>query len=119
MENKSTAPNELLIYKKTEVLLNETVYPLLKHYPKAEKFALCQEIKNAFFSLLKAISLANNVRSRRRLHQEEADAEVKLLLVLFNISLAQRYITQKKHAVIQLKIVEIGRILGGWMRSNK
>jgi len=118
LEQKALASSELLIYKKTETLLNEIVYPLLKVYPKAEKFGICQEIKRSFFSLLRAISLANNVKSRRRLHQEEADAEVKLLLVLFNISLGQRYINKKKHAIIQMRIVEIGRLLGGWMRAK-
>lgn len=118
MEQKALASSELLIYKKTETLLNEIVYPLLKVYPKAEKFVICQEIKQSFLSLLRAISLANNVKSRRRLHQEEADAEVKLLLVLLNISIGQRYINKKKHAIIQMRIVEIGRLLGGWTRAT-
>ena len=82
----SQSATDLILYKKTEVLLHE-VYPVLKNFPKAEKFALCQEIKQAFYSLLKFITLANNVKLKRRLYQEEADAYIKLLLVLFSVAL--------------------------------
>ncbi len=110
--------NDLILYKKTEVLLNDTVYPMLKHFPQSEKFALCQEIKQAFYELLKYIVLANNVKEKRRLYQEEADARVKLLLVLFSVAKSQRYITQKKNYFLQTALEEIGKILGGWMRSR-
>lgn len=110
--------NDLILYKKTEVLLND-VYTLLKGFPKSEKFALCQEIKQAFYALLRNILLANNVRSRRRMYQEEADADIKLLLALFGIAKKQRYITTKKNFQIQNSMQEIGKILGGWMRSTR
>ncbi|WP_233434068.1 four helix bundle protein [Geobacillus stearothermophilus] len=53
------------MYKKTELLLHET-YPVLRNFPKAEKFSLCQEIKQAFYSLLKYIILANSLYQRGR-----------------------------------------------------
>ena len=114
MSLKST---DLIIYKKAEALL-DFVYPILINFPKAEKFALAQEIKQALYALLRNIMLANNIRHKRRLYQEEVDAYLKLLLVLFNVAKKQKYITQKKNVQIQQKIAEIGRILGGWMRSN-
>ena len=113
----SQSATDLILYKKTEVLLHE-VYPVLKNFPKAEKFALCQEIKQAFYTLLRNILLANNIRHKRRHYQEEADAYIKLLLVLFNVAKKQKYITQKKNYQIQIKLEEIGRILGGWMKST-
>lgn len=113
----STKATELIIYKKAEELLH-FIYPVLINFPKAEKFALAQEIKQAFYALLRNILLANNIRYKRRLYQEEADAYIKLLLVLFNVAKKQKYITQKKNYQIQLKLEEIGRILGGWMRST-
>lgn len=109
--------NELILYKKSETLLND-IYPLLKSFPKSEKFALCQEIKQAFYALLRSILLANNIRKQRREHQEKADAEIKLLLVLFGIAKKQRYITSKKNFQIQCSLEELGKILGGWMRTT-
>ena len=114
MSQQST---DLVIYKKAEELLN-FVYPIVINFPNAEKFALSQEVKQAFYALLRNIMLANNIRHKRRLYQEEIDAYVKLLLVLFNLAKQQKYITQKKNLQIQQRLAEIGRILGGWMKSN-
>lgn len=110
--NKS---NDLLLYKKAEHLLLQ-IYPMLLNFPKSEKFALCQEIKQAFYALLRNILLANNVRSKRRMYQEEVDAYLKLILALFAVAKHQKYITTRKSLQIQSRIEEIGKILGGWMR---
>lgn len=65
--------SDLIIYKKAESLLND-VYPVLRAFPKSEKFSLCQEIKQAFYALLRNIMLANNIKARKRMYQEEVDA---------------------------------------------
>lgn len=108
---------DLVIYKKTETLLND-VYNVLRNFPKAEKFCLCQEIKQAFYAMLRNITLANNIKSKRRMYQEETDGYVKLLLILFGVAKKQRYVSKRMHATIQIRLEEIGRILGGWMRSS-
>lgn len=109
--------NNLLVYKKAEVLLND-VYPVLRNFPKAEKFSLAQEIKQAFYGLLRSIVLANSIRPKRRLYQEEADAFQKLLLILFNVAKEQKYVNKRKHYEIQTRLLEIGRLLGGWIKQK-
>lgn len=110
--------HDLILARKVEELLNKTVYPMLKNFPKAEKYSLCQEIKQAFYALLKAIMLANNIKSRRKIYQEEADSYQKLLLVLISVACEQQYITQKKKAHLQLKLLEIGKLIGGWIKVS-
>ena len=56
---------KLILERKAEHLLNKEIYPILKKFPKAEKFALCQEIKQAFYGLLKAFVLANNITNKK------------------------------------------------------
>ena len=109
----------LLLQKKTEVLLNKEVYPLLQKFPKAEKFALCQEIKQAFYRVIRNTMLANASR-RGNLRVErywEVDADLKLLLVLFGIAREQKYITEKKALQLQARISELGRITGGLLKA--
>lgn len=108
----------LILQKKTEVLLNKEVYPLLKRYPKAEKFALCQEIKQAFYRVIRNTMLANNVKKNRIHYLQEVDADLKLLLVLFSISREQKYITEKKTLQLQERVAELGRITGGLMKAT-
>lgn len=106
----------LVLQKKTEVLLNKEVYPILQKFPKAEKFALCQEIKQAFYRILRNTMLANNVKRDRLYYFQQVDADLKLLLVLFSIAREQKYITEKKALQLQERVSELGRITGGLMK---
>lgn len=109
----------LLLQKKTEVLLNKEVYPVLQKFPKAEKFALCQEIKQAFYRVIRNSMLANASRrgDLRIQRYWEVDADLKLLLVLFSIAREQKYITEGKAHQLQERISELGRITGGLIKS--
>lgn len=108
---------ELLVYKKAEILLNQ-VYPILRNFPKSEKYGLSQEIKQAFYGLLKAIILANNVKFKRRDYQNEADGQLKLLLIFLNLAYSQKYLNQKTHYRLTMGVEEIGRLLGGWIKQG-
>lgn len=110
--------NDLILEKKTEVLLNKEVYPMLKKFPKAEKFALCQEIKQAFYRVLKNIMMSNNIKKDRLYYYSLIDADLKLILILFSIAREQRYITEKRALFLQDKVAELGRILGGLIKAN-
>lgn len=103
--------------KKADIFLEKDVYPLLKNFPQAEKFSLSQEIKQSCYKLIRAAVMANNVPKRRLEWLEVADAEKSLLLVLFGVARAQKYITQKKLLELQGKLNELGRIIGGLQKS--
>ena len=109
----------LILQKKAEVLLNKEIYPVLQRFPKAEKFALCQEIKQAFYRMLRNAMLANAIRRGevRIARYHEVDADLKLLLVLFSIAREQKYITEKKAHQLQERISELGRITGGLIKA--
>lgn len=62
--------------------------------------------------------LSNSIKRDRLHYLQEADAEWKLLLVLFGIARDQKYITQKKAMELQEKISELGRITGGLMKKT-
>lgn len=109
----------LVLQKKTEVLLNKEVYPALQKFPKAEKFSLCQEIKQTFYRILRNTMLANATR-RGEIRVEryrEVDGDLKLLLILFGIAREQKYITEKKTLQLQERVSELGRITGGLLKA--
>ena len=109
---------ELMIYRKT-VTLYEHCYPMIIKFPQAEKFALSQELKLAFYHLLKSIVLANEVRHKRRLYQDEIEGQLGLLIVLLDLAKRRGYITKKSSLFIQSKLEEIGRMLGGWIKATE
>ena len=108
----------LKLQRKTEILLNTIVYPMLKHFPQAEKFALCQEIKQAHYRILRNCALYKTAMQKEKmLYLRRIDSEIQYLKVLFNVARDQKYITEKKAWYLQSCLAELGRICGGLMRS--
>ena len=109
----------MILQKKTEVLLNKEIYPILQRFPKAEKFALCQEVKQSFYRVIRNTMLANSTRrgDTRLERYREVDADLKLLLVHFSIAREQKYISEKKCLHLQEKVIELGKITGGLMKA--
>lgn len=105
----------LILQQKTESFLN-SIYPVLKKFPMAEKFCLCQEIKQSCYGILRHIMCVGSRRKDSRDKLNVIDDELKLLLVLFKVAKGQRYITEKKLHELQTKIIELGRITGGLMK---
>lgn len=108
---------DLMIYKKTRDLYTHC-RPIIINYPKAEKFALSQDTKQTFYYLMKSIVLANNVKHKRKSYQDEVEGGLAFIIVLFDLAKESGYITKKSNLYIQDKISEIGRMLGGWIKSN-
>lgn len=108
---------KLAVQKKAEDAL-DFAYPIIINFPNSEKFALTQEIKQALYALIRYIMLANNVKHKRRVYQEEADAHLKLVIILFNFSTRRKHVTVKQNVRLQTRFKEIGKMLGGWMRST-
>jgi four helix bundle protein len=88
-------------------------------YPKAEKFALCQNIKQAMYEVLKFISLGNSVRSKRLTYLQEADGHLQILKVLIKLSKQRKYISVGFFEDVDLELTEINKMLSGYIRSVK
>ena len=107
----------LIVYKKSEELLYK-VYPRLIKFPKSEKFALCQSIKENFFDLLKNISLGNSVKSKRKTYLQEADGHLQTLKVLFKLAKQRKYISTGFFREVDLTLTEINKLLSGYIKST-
>lgn len=109
--------DDLIVYKKTESLLYR-MYPVLINYPKSEKFALCQQIKDCIYSILKTVSLGNSVKSKRLTYLQEADGHLQVLKVLIRLSKHRKYITIGFYESIDLQLTEINKLLSGYIKSS-
>ena len=104
----------MIVYRKAEDLLYN-VYPRLINYPKAEKFALCESIKDNFFNLLKYISLGNSVKSKRLTYLQDADGHLQVLKTLFKLSKQRKYISVAYYEDVDLRLTEINKLLSSYI----
>lgn len=110
------ASSDLIVYAKTETLLYR-LYPVLVNYPKAEKYALCLQIKECLYDILKNISLGNSVKSKRKTYLQEADGHLQVLKVLIKLSKHRKYISIGFYEDIDLALTEINKLLSGYIKS--
>ncbi len=98
--------------------LYRTFHEYRRVVPKAERFTLYERCENAILDMVEAILEAGYAKSVQKAAVLER-ASVKLNVVRFFIRLLKetRCIDVKKYATLQEMIDEIGRMLGGWIRS--
>ncbi|MDI6813430.1 MAG: diversity-generating retroelement protein Avd [Desulfitobacteriaceae bacterium] len=107
---------DLIIYQKVYDLILYA-FPILNRFPKNQRFVLAQQIQNSMLEIQKKIVEANKLRNRRRL-QFEIDIELDKLKLLIRLSKDLKLIDVKKYEQFTIRLTEIGRLLGGWMRSS-
>ena len=108
---------DLIVKKKTEQLLYK-VYPRLVNFPKSEKFSLSQRIKEAFFDILKYISLGSAVKSKRKTYLQEADGHLQVLKALIKLAHYRKYISDGFFKEIDVNMTEINKLLSGFIKSS-
>ena len=87
--------------------------------PKAERFTIYERCENAILDVIEAVLEAGYSKGSQKTTALER-ASMKLNIVRFFIRLLKetRAIDTKKYANLQEMIDEIGRMLGGWIRSG-
>ncbi len=113
--------------------MNDTDIPILKKsydlyrafheyrrvVPKTERFTIYERTENAMLDVIELILEAGYSKAAQKSVVLE-HASVKLNITRFLVRLLKetRAIDTKKYATLQEMIDEIGRMLGGWIRST-
>lgn len=107
---------DLEIYIRMDNLLNR-IYSSLRNFPKSEKFALSQDIKNSFVQYLNYIDRANSVKSKRLEYSQEAQGYLNTIKILIRTAHRQRYISSGFYKDISLELTEISKMLAAYIRA--
>jgi len=91
-------------------------YPLLNQYPKAEKFSLAQDIRNSMNQILR-LTIAEEKKKSKLTTLEYLDVENETLKRLLCVSMELKYLSRHHYGVWETKLVEIGKMIGGLMKS--
>ena len=109
--------NELIIIPKVEKYI-EYILSILIKLPRTEKFSIGTEIKTSVYNMLKNILLASKIGKTKRLEiYNVVDAEIYYQRICIRIMYNQKWIDEKKYKHSNELLSEIGRLLGGLIKS--
>lgn len=112
--------NELLVWQKSHKLVLE-IYKTTEYYPKHELFGLTSQSRRASMSVP-----ANIVEGFRRQSLKDsikfyniADASLEELKYHLLLAKDLKYINVEKYDFLLNKAEEVGRLLNGWIKSQR
>ena len=109
--------NELIIIPKTEKYI-EYILIILMKLPRTEKFNIGTEIKTSAYNMLKNILLASKIEKYKRLEiYNKIDADICFQRICIRIMYNNHWIDEKKYKYSNELLSEIGKILGGLIKS--
>jgi len=110
---------DIPIFKKVYDLY-KTVHYIRASVPKQDRHTLWQKCEDTSLSLIEGILQATSLsRSEKVPILNKVSVKLNLLRVFIRLSHDTKTIDAKKYADLQETIDEIGRMLGGWIKSSK
>lgn len=91
-------------------------YGALAQFPKAEKFALAADIKRCMDRMLERTIEAQK-KYYKKTTLQELDVEIMKLRAYLRLSHNLGFLPRRKYEIWSEKTVEIGKMLGGWLKS--
>ena len=96
----------------------EYAYPALDQFPKAEKFSLAQDIRHSM-NLLLELTITEDKKYTKKTTLENMDIELSKLKVYIRLAMKLRFISFHRYEVWEGMLVEIGKMIGGLLKSVK
>lgn len=109
--------NQLVIIPKMEKYIEYMLTILIK-IPRTEKFSIGTEIKTSMYEMLKNILFASKIEKKRRLEfYNIIDSHIYYQRICIRIMYNNKWIDMKKYKYSNELLAEIGKILGGLIKS--
>jgi hypothetical protein len=92
------------------------VLPKLANFPKDQRFLLSDRIESLLLDILGLLIEAVYAQDRTRI-LEQANLKLDQLRYLVRITKDMKYISVKQYDFFCMRIIEIGRMVGGWRKA--
>ena len=100
--------------------LYKTFHGLRSVVSKADRYTLWQRAENLILDVIEGILLASHLSKPEKLPQlERVSAKLNVLRIFLRLTKDTKLLDLKKCLLLQEIVDEIGRMLGGWMKSVK
>ncbi len=98
--------------------LYKLFHQYIKLFPKTEKYTLGERIENLILDLLEIIQKASySPKTNRVIYLEDIDSKIQLLKILIRLTHEVRAIDDKKYLLLQTRLQEMGKMIGGWLNA--
>jgi four helix bundle protein len=116
-QTKAATPKsaELSIVTKTFDMA-KYAYPALAQFPKSEKFSIVADIKRCIDDII-GLEIAAQKKYFKKTTLQDLDIELTKLRYYIRLSMELGFLTVKKYEVWSEKLTELGKMLGGWIKS--
>lgn len=110
---------DIPIFKKIYELY-KNLYGFRNSVPKQDRYAVWQKCENILLETLENILLASQMPKNEKLPVlEKASLKLNLFRVFIRLAKEVKAIDRKKYILLQDNTDEVGRMLGGWIKSTK
>ena len=110
---------DMVIFTRTFDLL-EWLLPKSERFPRAYRSTLTQRLMDAALDLQEALVTAESREGRSRVSAlRNADAALARLRIYLRLAHRWRWLSDGQYAHASAMVAEIGRLLGGWLRSER
>ena len=110
---------DIPIFKKTYELY-KTFYGFRNVIPKQDRYILWQRCENLILDILENILWASQLpKGEKTPILEKTSLRLNFLRVFIRLSKETKMLDNKKYVLLQESVDEIGRMLGGWLRSTR
>lgn len=107
---------DLVIFEKVYQLVL-WLYPTIQKFPKSQRFVLGQQIENTALDILRGIIRANAEPDKLPL-LKSASVDLDTLRILLRLAKDLKFLSIRQYAFAAELVNEVGKLLGGWIKSN-
>ncbi len=109
------ATNELkLLVKITDMM--QYAYGAIAQFPKSEKYGLGTDIKRVMDTMLE-LTIEASKKYYKKSTLQDLDCAIAKLKEYIRLAMALRFLPFKKYEVWSAMVTEIGKMLGGWLKT--
>ena len=105
---------KLVLFQKVYDLILE-IHPIIITFPKNERFTLGQKMENTLLSILEIVIVVNLGKVSSN-YFKKIDVELQKLKIFIRLSKDLRFISIKTYGSLEKRVVEIGKLFGGFER---
>ena len=110
-------PEEMVIFTRTYDLLT-WLLPLAEKFPRSQRFVVTHRLQGAVLDFQELIIEANNQRGLLRAGKlRQADAELRKARLYLRLCEKWGWLSSGQYRHVSAMIAEIGRLLGGWLKT--